>query len=360
MAIAEITLIGTGGYGECVVVNLGNDNWIIIDSCINPETKSPLSIEYLESIKVNLSNVKLIICTHWHDDHILGISSALEKCPNAKFSTSRAHEKEKFKNFLSFDSQKDIIGNLNSSTREFLKCLKIINQRTLPIVGAISDRTLFSVVIGEHTNQIISLSPSDFTIENSDHEIGQLISDFNSTNKKVIVKSPNTKSVALFVKIGTHRAILGADLEVSHNRLEGWFNIIDNAQTIDSRASLFKIPHHGSENGYHPSIWDVLLDDNPVAKITPYNKNSKLPQVEMVQIYSEHTDKLFITSPVIGVGKPKSRDRQIEKFIKKMEFKLQEIKFSKGIIRSQIDFTNLLATWNTDLSFAALNINAEM
>ena len=37
---AEITLIGTGGgYGESCVVHYGENNWAVIDSCVDPKKK---------------------------------------------------------------------------------------------------------------------------------------------------------------------------------------------------------------------------------------------------------------------------------------------------------------------------------
>ena len=47
----EVTVIGTGGgYGESIVIKASSDSWVIIDSCIDPESKEPLSIEYLKKI----------------------------------------------------------------------------------------------------------------------------------------------------------------------------------------------------------------------------------------------------------------------------------------------------------------------
>lgn len=96
--IGEVTLIGTGGgYGESILVHLGFNNWIVIDSCVNPNTNESLPLWYLESIGVDVSkDVKLIICTHWHDDHIIGISTLLKKCLNAKFCMSKASDTKKF------------------------------------------------------------------------------------------------------------------------------------------------------------------------------------------------------------------------------------------------------------------------
>ncbi len=74
--IAEVSLIGTGGgYGESSVIHVGNNEWIVIDSCINPNTFQCLPLEYLRKIGVDVkTQVKSIVCTHWHNDHIQGMS----------------------------------------------------------------------------------------------------------------------------------------------------------------------------------------------------------------------------------------------------------------------------------------------
>ena len=350
MDIGEITLIGTGGYGECILVNLGNDNWIIVDSCIDPEIGTPLSIEYLDSIGVASENVKLIVCTHWHDDHIRGISQALEKCINAKLSFSRAHDTKKFLYFLSFDYQKRTNEKLNSSTYEFNKCIDIIQARAIPIAVAIENRNLISVNINALTNKVYSISPSDYTMEKFDHEIGSLITEFGSPNKKLPADSPNAKSVALYLEMGYHRAILGADLEISRDDREGWMNIVLNNTVIDNEklSSLFKIPHHGSANGFCENVWSNLLEKNPVAKLTPWNRGNGLPQREMLKKYSQNTEKLFMTNRFTS-SQPKKRDKQIDKYLKKIGKELEEVKYKKGIIRCRIDMADPNAEWEVEL-----------
>lgn len=359
MNLAEITLIGTGGYGECVLINLGNDNWIIVDSCINPEIGVPQSTEYLESINVDLKNVKLIVCTHWHDDHILGISQALEKCSQAKLSFSKAHDKQKFLYFLSFDYQKKNVEKINSSTFEFNKCIDIIDERNSSLISAVENKCILNIPVGEFRNQIISLSPSDYTMEKFDHEISSLITEYGQPNKKMPTDSPNAKSVALFLKIGHHRAILGADLEVSLHPKEGWKNIVTNNNLIDKKSSLFKIPHHGSENGFCGQVWDLLLEEQPIAKITPWNRGNGLPQLGMLKKYSSLTDKLFMTAAVFG-KQPKKRDKQIEKFLKKIGHNPEEVKFKKGVITCKIDMDDPNAKWEVTLVENSLKIEIEI
>lgn len=355
---AEITIIGTGGgYGESVVAHIGDGEWLIVDSCINPVTKAPLPLEYLEGIGVDLkTQVKLIICTHWHDDHIQGISTVLENCPGAVFSMARAHDLKKFLRLVSLDYQKLKKVSTNSATNEFNRCLDILLKRKATAKASDCDKILYQRTVGIPVT-VAALSPSDEAIHRFDAEVSKLITGFGSPSKRIQPLSPNAKSVVLLIKYGnSQRVILGADLEVDNNPNLGWLHILDQSQVIDGKASYFKIPHHGSLNGYHQRIWSELLEEDPTTSITPWNRNNKLPEPSMLEKYCSHSPYVFITSAV-KTSKPKERDRMISKMIKRMNYKLKEVKYEKGIIRSRLNLTNSNAKWEVKLFDSAFHVN---
>lgn len=71
----EINIFGTG-YGEALAIHLPGGFWILIDSCCDPkaEIKKPAALEYLELLGVEKSKVRAIVATHWHADHIKGLT----------------------------------------------------------------------------------------------------------------------------------------------------------------------------------------------------------------------------------------------------------------------------------------------
>jgi hypothetical protein len=349
---AEVTLLGAGAYGESILCHIGNNHWIVVDSCVNPEHKDiPLPLEYLSNIGVPHTNIVGIICTHWHDDHIRGLSKILESAPTALFCISRAHDKNKFLAFVGMDSGKPI----NYSTKEFTNCLKLLIKRGQTYVDAIEDRA----ILRDDLSLITCLSPSDFTKQKFDKEISSLITEYGPPNKRIPYSSPNAKSIVLFAKLGQHRAIFGADLEISNNKNEGWEKVVKNELTIDSKSSLFKISHHGSVTGYHEEIWNKLLEKNPVAKFTPWKLGGKLlPEEEMIKKYLDHTEQLYITEFTVS-NKQKSRDSQIEKLIKQHKPNLQEIKYKLGIIRSRITMDDENSKWNVENILGAKKIIKE-
>lgn len=357
-SLGEVTLIGTGGgYGESCVVHLGDDNWIIVDSCEDPITKTPLALDYLTTAGINVAtSVKLILCTHWHDDHILGMAKTLDACKTAKFAFARTLDRKKFLQLVELDYQKLLKVGTNSSTVEFRRCLEILNARKdSVIVQAVQDTILYSLNLASGLrSEVIALSPSHYTVECFDKEISQLITNYGSSNTKIQNKTPNSKSVALFIKIGSHRAILGADLEVSTSSKEGWQNIVENSQALDSRATLLKIPHHGSTNGFYDELWEKFLEKNPIAKLTPWNLNSKLPKQEMLHKYASKTESLYMTS-LVHSDQPKKRDKHITKYIRSLQKRnLSEVRYKRGIVQCQIEINKTDAKWVVNLFDSAV------
>ncbi|MGB5942507.1 MAG: MBL fold metallo-hydrolase [Leeuwenhoekiella sp.] len=352
----EVTLIGTGGgYGETIILKIGLSKWIIIDSCINPHTREPIALEYLESINVDLGNVILIICTHWHNDHIKGLSRLLIKCPNTDFCFSAVNDLDKFLLLCELDNTKASKGS-KSSTGEFSKCLEIINQRERFFIRAQCDLLLEKLQENNCCFELFALSPSPRTLKNFDSEISELITKFGTRNTAIIKRSPNEKSVALLLRFNQHRVILGADLEIGRNVDEGWQHIIHQSKIIDRyRANLYKIPHHGSENGYSEDIFSKLVDKNSILKITPF-KSSRIPTSEMLYKYSQHSPHIYLTSPIDISKKAKKRDRTISKIIDRTTLNISEIKFSQGIVRSRLNYLNPKAVWSTEVFEAGFKL----
>src|SRR5688572_8544014 len=86
----EVSVFGPG-HGECVVVHLGDGEWMVVDSCRHFEDGRAAALRYLEAEGVAVETaVKLVIVTHWHDDHIRGLGEIAERCSSARFVCSGA------------------------------------------------------------------------------------------------------------------------------------------------------------------------------------------------------------------------------------------------------------------------------
>lgn len=347
----EVTLIGTGGgYGESIVIKLAKNSWIVVDCCINPNTKEPLPLEYLKSIGVDYANdVVKVICTHWHDDHIRGISKLLEACEKAQFSPTRINDTKKFMAFVDIDERIHSEGGVRS-TKEFKECTKILKKRNIPANRLNSNMIVYKESYLNVDFELFALSPSDFVIEQFDLEISNIIKRVFEKKLSIVNETPNDKCVVLLLKFGNQRVLLGADLEVGNSPNQGWIDILDNSLVTDHiKAQVYKIPHHGSDNGYHSRIFEELVEAESTLKLTPWNLNEKLPTGEMIDRYQGHSRKIYITSPTISSKRPKAkkREREIERIIEAFNKTLAEVKYDEGVIRSRINFTTFDG-WSTE------------
>ena len=59
-------------------MHLGGARWLLVDSCVAPESNVPASADYLNGIGVSPQSVKFIVASHWHDDHVKGMSQLVK------------------------------------------------------------------------------------------------------------------------------------------------------------------------------------------------------------------------------------------------------------------------------------------
>lgn len=351
----EISLFGGGaGVGECIVAHVGAKQWIVVDS-FTARTGQPVAQDYLQSIGVNLAeDVKFIIASHWHDDHIQGISRLFAKAATAKFVISSALKADEFGTLIQIDQQinsrKRTIGELNQ-----ILATKIKESRGL--VEAISDRTLWTHTFEGNQCTIYSLSPSDASVQLARQEIASLVQGFDSANRKIPDINPNHNSVVIRITVGDKHILLGSDLEITGGADTGWSAVLSSIYKPDRNASVFKVPHHGSETSYAPDIWEELLISSPFAIVTPFKKGKKrLPQKEYADKILNHADSAFITSDPNARAKPKKRDHKVEKTIRQLGFNPVELSYPEGHIRLRSKLNE--QGWRVELFGSAIHLNA--
>src|SRR5262245_46838327 len=83
--VPEISVFGPG-YGECILVHTGNGRWIIVDSCVESKTEFCVPLTYLQQLGIDpAAAVDLVVASHWHDDHVRGLSDVVKRCTQATF-----------------------------------------------------------------------------------------------------------------------------------------------------------------------------------------------------------------------------------------------------------------------------------
>ena len=87
-------------------------------------------------------------------------------------------------------------------------------------------------------------------------------------------------------------AILGGDLENTDN---DWDNIAQDYSY--NRCNIFKIPHHGSSNGYSEKVWQNMLKEKPISIVTRFNPSS-LPQERELKKLLEKSSSVYVLGGV--------------------------------------------------------------
>lgn len=330
----EVSIFGPG-FGECILIHLGNGKWITIDSCINPINKEPAALSYFKEIGVDPSSAVIaIIATHWHSDHIRGLGELFRSCVNARFITSAALESEYF--FELVDGSK---GNLihNCGFDEFrhivdeLERRKRVDKRKyLAPEFAVADKCIER----NADYEIYTLSPSNAEMLSAIQSFKQLFPKHLEPKGHYLAFKDNNASVVLHVKAMGHTILLGGDLEEKKHVDYGWSAILSSKGKPTSKASVYKIPHHGSDTACHPAIWRTLLIDSPIAVLTPFvNGGVSLPGEKDIERLSGNTSELYATAlPPQRIGSIK-RNKTVERTIKETFKRLNKIFISRGHVR---------------------------
>ena len=140
----EVSLLGGGGgTGECTVVHAGNDEWIVVDSFLSRKTRQSASLEYLSKISVPLTAIKLVIASHWHNDHIKGISRLVSEATQAKFAISSALKSGEFATLLEIDHN---LHTRQKSIGELRSALQALKDRQGTLLRRVKIKTFGTVV----------------------------------------------------------------------------------------------------------------------------------------------------------------------------------------------------------------------
>lgn len=300
----EFSVFGRG-LGEAICVHLGNGDWIVVDSCINPRTRRAAALTYLDSLGLSFESVSLIVATHWHDDHVEGIGSIVEACPGANVVCSAALNRKEIYAFVF--RQEAAKGALSSGVDELRQVLVTCAARQPGIIWAKANLPVHPMPPGS-SPIVTALSPSDDAFERS---VQHLIETAEATKSTIprrysAPESLNGASVAVSVQSGGIGLLLGADLETSANKKTGWDAVLAYSRP-PRKANAVKVPHHGSAGAHHPDMWSELLEPNSLAVLTPWIRGGKyLPtDADLVRMKAFSTEVYITAMPAQARAKVK-------------------------------------------------------
>lgn len=297
----EISLFGAG-YGEAIAVHLGAGEWLLVDSCLDDESHTPVQISYLQSIGVDVAtDVKLILASHWHDDHVRGISQTIESCSSARFCCSQAMNRLEFLELVKLHEPGSM--SSNSGVREFHGILDVLERRGAgrsTTQWALADRCLYRRPVNGLVPdcEVYCLSPSDTAVSQAFLRWGTMLTESVGPVRRVPAENPNYAAVVLWVRVGTRIVLLASDLENTAQNGTGWAAVLSSTGRPTGRAAVVKVSHHGSQSGDHPGVWSTLLDPKPVAVLTPFSRGRhQLPTPADIDRLEGQSSRAFITAP---------------------------------------------------------------
>lgn len=323
----EFSLFGPG-FGECAVCHLGDGEWLVVDSCRAPETRNPVALDYMRGMGLDINRALVcVVATHWHDDHIAGLSEILRAAPDAAFAITSAFQNDDFLTALApwlADASK-LDGKGLGEFGEIRKLKKACRF-------ALEGRTLHERAASPHSCRIVALAPSDMALATSVAGLAELSVGTFSTRLPNLKGNPS--SMVLAVETGGRRLLLGGDLQLRADRRLGWLAVVDHhLRGQRPKYHAYKIPHHGSENADHPEIWQHLMEENPHAVLAPFvGGRTKLPTPEDLARIKGRTTRASITA-LPTAGKFKHPDRSVERTMQNASRHLEVIPHRFGHVR---------------------------
>ena len=292
----EVIAIGPG-RGESIVIRAAGYGWIVVDSCLHP-TRVPQALHYLEMRGVAPDEVVLVVCTHWHDDHMKGMGALVHAYPSARFACTAAIHGKEFLELVA-GTEMGIHQSSQPGLKEFARVLRELSARGAQYALAKENTDLLRV--GEGL-VVRALAPCDAQVVKGYAAIADLLPTKSNRNP-IPCPVENPSSVVLWISCDGVDILLGGDLPTATDANEGWIAILDSPAKWARSASLFKVPHHGSPESDDNRIWSELLDKAVVALVTPYTPQRPL-ETDCLRLI-ESADRASISSSPHSRKQPK-------------------------------------------------------
>jgi hypothetical protein len=278
----ELSIFGPG-RGECILVHLGCGDWLCVDSCLDRSTGHPVALDYFQRIGLDVAQaLRMILVTHWHQDHMRGASQVLRAAPNARFACSGALASREF--FTAIAAAEGPSGERHP-LREFATALQILEERRPrsmsrdSVSPLLADEGQLLLRLSHERSETLAtvhaISPSPGARLRSFRELADFLPQAGTTRRRAGRLGANMRSVALWVEAGRQVALLGGDLENSPDHGIGWSAALSCERNPEGKAEVFKVAHHGSSNADHPEIWTKKLVTQPIAVLAPFASASK-------------------------------------------------------------------------------------
>lgn len=308
-----------------------DDEWVVIDS-LKDQQRLPAALGYLTEMGVSPDRIRTILTTHWHDDHVAGIADLYEAATNAELALPLVMTTPEFAAFAD-DAAGRAVGKVTSGVAEMV-ALSVIRRgqsRSAPKRVQAATTLLRKKGPGGVEATLTALSPSAADVDDflarvsTPHTAGPLV-------QRVMPVNPNDISVAASLMVGGDSVLLGADLELRGAADRGWRAVLGSTVWPRTHASLFKVPHHGSENAHCDEVWSELLLPDALAMLAPYNRGRGIPKGSDVQRIMSLAPQSYSTTQS-PFRRYKGQNSLIEKDLQAGNLKVNSLPGEVGVVR---------------------------
>lgn len=354
----EVAVIGNEIMcGESILIRFPNGKWMVVDSC-ESAMYGCLPMYYLEKRGVAFTDVSYIVCTHWHRDHIKGLSKLLMTCQMATFVFAKVGGLKDFLGYIIKKCKNQVLQANKGEAEEFYQCMNILkgSKRIHQRIYAFPDRVIGNRI--KDSVDIVCLSPSDIVMDHFDESV--------FANREVGQASqPNMLSVVLAIYTTFSSILLGGDLECNRDSVSskeewqnilkdcashcaqrqsgGWCNIIEKSKMFDiSKYDYIKLSHHGSITGLCPRVWSENVDETYVATLANFKTGDNLlPDEQIISNLIQLVHPLYLTNA--SPNKPHNESKKSPFEMMKNHVKKIKNFGDIGVIIAQKDATS---DWN--------------
>lgn len=322
-----------------MVIHLGNGHWMVVDSCsIDKQSREPVASYYLRSIGLNPAEcIQEIVISHWHDDHTGGAAALVEQCPKALVYHPAAIKPDEFATLTELLAARGrIVDRNNNGIREMAEVLRTLSARAKKdkhyvahhFRAVIVNRELLSLTAGGQKITVRALSPSDVAFNQSMMDLRKLIPASGTPPLRLPRPKRNPAAVALWIEFGDRAVLLGSDLEEHGEPHTGW-SVVVSEHRARGKATVFKIPHHGSVTGHCEAVWSEMLTQQPIAFTTTFSR-SGLPTGADIERIKRYTDT-FACTTVPRSTLPR-RDPAVERAMREVALERRPLRGEMGHI----------------------------
>jgi hypothetical protein len=359
----EVSVFGPG-FGECIALHLGDGNWAVVDSCLDAGSKQPASLTYLDLIGANpAKSIQLVVATHWHDDHMDGISKVFQTASDAIFACTSAVQQADFQEVLaSWTGTRFLPGG--SGVDELRSIMAELKKRSTdarcvaPKLAGVG-RALWPIASKPNplAMSIKCLSPSDAAVLATIARLKGVAPASTKIRRRLPNLKENDTSVVLSIEVKGHRVLLGGDLHVRADRALGWLAIVDDHAGADSKHHAFKVPHHGSPTGDHAEVWNDLTVEQNFAVTTPFvGGSTRLPSLADCQRILTKTQNAYLSAPPLP-GKFRDSNKTVERMVQEATRSIQSVPGKYGHVRLRKHVDEKPGTpWRVELFGSAVRI----